>query len=1236
VASNLGDKIIKIVANSQGVKAGVDQAAAELRRLERAAVNAGKSLDKALKENGANVFTPTVGGGVNSGSSSRRGAAGRNERLIYRGLEDLAVVLSGQESAAKAFSALSKNLGIYQGVVKDAADKFVRSEIGSVESANAVRDANLKLARAIQFEADIIKSRIANPNLVLGTKDGGAGVPSLRLGDTGRDQSDSDGILDNIRKASAPAVKQQTELADELTDRIREERRLRGILKQLGGKQESLVASIDDLNAAIKKQVSVVQKFAQRAIPDFKTVADLKKDAPVRAGLLTELSNLGATFDDLQKFRDPSVPLKKLEKAIRERIKAQFDEISRIQQGVELGDAFRAGVAADKTLAGVGPNPVFRDIRFTGSKAEKAVEALIARTVDVYDKLSGKLQSVFPKVGQIVDRLAGKLPDGIKRFLFDSIDISKVIAKRINDGFVIAKESAGRIVEAAKGTRLGRAVVGIGSGISSVIGAGRGPDSPSLASQFAGGAASLATKATGFVAGGLRKVGGFIFTEFTNFVSRVAANLTSRLIAGAVEGLERLAVKFVESAARFEDALVSFGVLAGSEGRGAALVGELQKLAVDTPFRLQEVLDESKLLLSYGVSVDDLTKRLRQLGDVASGTGVDLGRLSLAFGQTLAKGRLQGPEIRQFTEAGVAIRDFADAFNELTGKNVSNRAFLDLVERGEVSSKVVEKAFDRMTGAGGRFFNFMEVRSKTVSGRFNALLESFELFAQKVGKSLFDRLGVGTGIDALVKKLQGVNFDQIDRVIADFAPPIQKFAVQVFSGFEAFIKSLFGNVFGGISVKSFSDFLKFTAESLFPKLIDGGFFLVDAFLAAGQGVLKFVEVVEAVYSLLPNTSAGSGKNVTAILGGFGTAALAGAAFGGPVGALAGVTAAAGFRAFGFNAFSKPKPGSESDLARLAGVNLGEFRERLAAANGSSVFERAAKERAEFELRREASAQEVARQRLAEQANADLAKQNAATPGFKISDQQFQKNLAANLVATIGIESDRRKALAAIHLVLSNREYQRKVAETNKVFDDKKAGLNDPRFVSSNVTASDVKDYVEVALKFNSAMKKLNEQFLDSANNKVPGFTKRIEELVKKLPDIGRDEGDDLRKDLQAIAIAGSAQANLLGIDNALKKSEVDKLLGQRTLDFIAKFKSPDLQPAPLVRQGSQEAEQALTRAIYESRNVNKPIEQQLLEAEQNQATILEGIRSDLKEAAEAAKGRIPNANGVFLAVGMPP
>ncbi len=43
---------------------------------------------------------------------------------------------------------------------------------------------------------------------------------------------------------------------------------------------------------------------------------------------------------------------------------------------------------------------------------------------------------------------------------------------------------------------------------------------------------------------------------------------------------------------------------------------------------------------------------LQALGDVAAGDREKFHRLSLAFGQTQAKGRLMGQEVLQMTEAG--------------------------------------------------------------------------------------------------------------------------------------------------------------------------------------------------------------------------------------------------------------------------------------------------------------------------------------------------------------------------------------------------------------------------------------------------------------------------------------------------------------------------------------------------------------------------------------------------------
>ncbi|QEL17573.1 hypothetical protein PX52LOC_04569 [Limnoglobus roseus] len=152
-----------------------------------------------------------------------------------------------------------------------------------------------------------------------------------------------------------------------------------------------------------------------------------------------------------------------------------------------------------------------------------------------------------------------------------------------------------------------------------------------------------------------------------------------------------------------------------------------------------------------------------------------IGRLSLAYGQVIAKGRLQGGELRQFTEAGVGVRDFANAYNDQTGKRVGVNTFLALSEQGQIGASVVEKAFERMTTAGGRFFGLMDDKSRTFGGRLQALRESADVFAGKVGKSFIDNTSVGNFLDTAAGKIQkfdagGVDnfFRGADRTIGPF------------------------------------------------------------------------------------------------------------------------------------------------------------------------------------------------------------------------------------------------------------------------------------------------------------------------------------------------------------------------------------------------------------------------------------------------------------------------------------
>ena len=77
-------------------------------------------------------------------------------------------------------------------------------------------------------------------------------------------------------------------------------------------------------------------------------------------------------------------------------------------------------------------------------------------------------------------------------------------------------------------------------------------------------------------------------------------------------------------------------------------------------------------------------------------------------------------------------------------------------------------------------------------------------------------------------------------------------------------------------------------------------------------------------------------------------------------------------------------------------------------------------------------------------------------------------------------------------------------------------------------------------------------------------------------------------------------------------------------DFIERFKPDEIRPAPLVRAGSQEAEQALTRAIYD-RGVSP--EEELKAAMDKAREVTSDLTSKTARLADATEKLVEKRSG---------
>ena len=192
------------------------------------------------------------------------------------------------------------------------------------------------------------------------------------------------------------------------------------------------------------------------------------------------------------------------------------------------------------------------------------------------------------------------------------------------------------------------------------------------------------------------------------------------------------AAKFVfVSTAEIETQTRSLQVLTGSAEKAGQIIKDLQQLGAVTPFTSSELIDSAKRLQAFGVETNKVVETTRRLADVSGATGAELQGLVTAYGQVQAKGRLQGEELLQFQERGVALQQVLREEYKLSGEE-----FQDALKDGQISAQAVEYAIQKLTAAGGKYADGAVAQSDTLAGRLSTLQDAVQNLASRLGSIL--------------------------------------------------------------------------------------------------------------------------------------------------------------------------------------------------------------------------------------------------------------------------------------------------------------------------------------------------------------------------------------------------------------------------------------------------------------------------------------------------------------------
>ena len=217
--------------------------------------------------------------------------------------------------------------------------------------------------------------------------------------------------------------------------------------------------------------------------------------------------------------------------------------------------------------------------------------------------------------------------------------------------------------------------------------------------------------------------------KMTNMGQRLSMTLSTSI------GLAGVAA--VRTAAEFETLQNGLNILTGSVEEGTRAFERLKEFSARTPFQLQDLTAANNILMGFGLNADTAFDSLEQMGNIAAIMGSDFNRLAINFGQVSAAGVAMTRDIREFINNGVPMWDL---LSEATGKTTAE--LQEMATKQEITFELIQKAFEKATTEGGKFYKGLEKGSKTLSGVFSTMKDNISLALGTIGQSIAETLNL--------------------------------------------------------------------------------------------------------------------------------------------------------------------------------------------------------------------------------------------------------------------------------------------------------------------------------------------------------------------------------------------------------------------------------------------------------------------------------------------------------------
>ena len=197
----------------------------------------------------------------------------------------------------------------------------------------------------------------------------------------------------------------------------------------------------------------------------------------------------------------------------------------------------------------------------------------------------------------------------------------------------------------------------------------------------------------------------------------------------SIQKLTEFESKVISIRSEMESLHVSFKTLAG-EQMGNELFEQLKDYELRTPMIMNDLASGAQTMLAFNIPVQEVMEHLKAIGDISMGDSEKFKSLTLAFSQMSATGKLMGQDLLQMINAGF---NPLQVISEKTGKSIGQ--LKEEMEKGAISTKMVQEAFHSAASEGGQFNGMLEAQSKTLKGAISNLEGAWQYMLNDIGEA---------------------------------------------------------------------------------------------------------------------------------------------------------------------------------------------------------------------------------------------------------------------------------------------------------------------------------------------------------------------------------------------------------------------------------------------------------------------------------------------------------------------